>query len=293
MALKNSGTGGPFPSRIVCLSYDIFEILCAIGCGERIVGKPSGADKPGIERAVDIGGFAKPDINAIVAVKPDIVIGYSEICAGAMAKLINQNINTLVLHHTSLEEIYESAALLGRVAGNTREADTLINNMRREFRKIAVAASKRPHRPAIYFEEWNNPYVCGIQWVSEIIDIAGGRDVFRHKSQPRKFLERRVTAEEIAAAAPEIILASWCGNPVETGSFQRRPGWEAVPAIKTNSIYEVPGEIILQPGPGLVKGAKFMSDIIDKYIIQQKKHDIKNYGSIQTMFLLWQVFFVS
>jgi iron complex transport system substrate-binding protein len=116
----------------------------------------------------------------------------------------------------------------------------------------------------IYFEEWNNPYVCGVQWVTEIIDIAGGRDCFAHRSHPKKYAERRVSTEEITEAAPEIILASWCGNPVDVESFKKRPGWESVPAVKTGTIYEVPGEMILQPGPGLVKGARFIRDIIDK-----------------------------
>jgi iron complex transport system substrate-binding protein len=253
-----------FPSRIVCLSYDVVEILCAIGCADRIVGKPSGVDNPGTENAAAIGGFANPDIGAITDLKPDIVIGYSEMCATVMMRLIRHNIDTLALHHASLEEIYASIGLLGRVTGNTGEAAALIDSMRREFREIAAYVPRQARRPVVYFEEWNNPCVCGMQWVSEVIAIAGGADGFAHRSRPKRYLEREVTAMEVATVAPEIIFASWCGNPVDIDSFKRRPGWESVPAVKSGRIYEVPGEIILQPGPSLVRGARFLSDIITR-----------------------------
>jgi len=264
MVSRNNKADRPFPSRIVCLSYDVVEILCAIGNAERIVGKPSGINKPGTENAVSIGGFANPDVSAITALRPDLVIGYSEICANTLARLIRQNINTLALHHTSLDEIYASIALLGRVTGNIPEATALIDTMRREFAKIA-AGSGGTVRPVVYFEEWNNPYVCGTSWVSEIITIAGGTDGFAKRCRAKRYLEREVTALEVAAAAPEIILASWCGNPVDIDSFKRRPGWESVPAVKTGRVYEVPGEIILQPGPSLVEGARYISDIINRF----------------------------
>jgi iron complex transport system substrate-binding protein len=266
MALENSKQVKEFPERIVCLSYDIYEILCAIGSAGKIVGKPSGTDRPDTEPAAKIGGYGTPDIDAIMAAKPDMVIGYSEICAKTMAKLISLNINTLALHHSCLEEIYASIGLLGRLTGNTREATTLIEAMRREFREIASETGQLPRRPVIYFEEWNNPYVCGVEWVTEIIDIAGGKDCFAYKSHPKRYTERRVGTEEITKAAPEIILASWCGNPLDKDSFKQRPGWESVPAVKTGTIYEVPGEMILQPGPGLVGGARFIRDIIKKHI---------------------------
>ena len=265
MALKNSKPEVSFPERIVCLSYDIYEILCAIGSAGKIAGKPSGADRPGTEKAAKIGGYGTPDIDAITAAKPDMVIGYSEICAGTMGKLTGRNINALTLHHSCLEEIYASIGLLGRITGNIREADTLIETMLRDFSEIAAATAKRSRRPVIYFEEWNNPYVCGVEWVTEIIDIAGGRDCFAHKSHPKRYTERQVSTEEITKATPEIILASWCGNPVDAESFKQRSGWESIPAVKNGTIYEVPGEMILQPGPGLVKGARFIRDIIDKH----------------------------
>jgi iron complex transport system substrate-binding protein len=263
MAARPNKAETAFPSRIVCLSYDAVEILNAVGSGERVIGKPTGA--PGPENAGNIGGFGRPDIDAIAALKPDIVIGYSEISAGAAAQLIRRNINTLVLQHTSLDETYASIALLGRITGNNGGAYRLIADMRREFREIAALTPQGQRRPVVYFEEWHEPYVCGTQWVSEVIDIAGGTDGFAHRCRPKRYLEREVTTAEVAAAAPEIIFASWCGNPVDIDAIKSRPGWESVPAVKNGRIYEVPGEIILQPGPSLVKGARFFADIIRQF----------------------------
>jgi len=264
-SVNNSKPGLHYPSRIVCLSYDVTEILYAIGGAARIVGTPSGFLQPGMEKVTSIGGFGSPDIGIIKTLRPDIVIGYSEICAGTMAELTRLNITALALQHTSLEEIYASIELLGGITGNVPEAAALKNNIRRKLRETAAYIPKNSRRPVVYFEEWNNPYVCGTRWVSEIIAIAGGRDGFAGRSLAKKYLERAVTAFDVAAAAPEIILASWCGKKVDIGSFKKRPGWESVPAVKTGRIFEVPGEIILHPGPSLIEGARYISDIINRH----------------------------
>ena len=257
-----------FPARIVCLSYDVFNILYELGCAENIVGKPSGAgaDEPGIEHAQNIGGFGSPDFDAIVALNPDMVIGYSEISTKIMSRLIMHEVNVLVLQHASLEEIYRSIKFLGKICGKTSEATALTNTMREEFQKISDSRPKQYHRPVVYFEEWDKPYVTGIKWVSEIIDITGGTDGFAHRCRSQKAMERVVTSEEVVAVAPDIILASWCGKPVDIDSIKRRPGWELIPAISQGHIYEVPGEIILQPGPALIEGARYFSNIVSQYI---------------------------
>jgi iron complex transport system substrate-binding protein len=254
-----------FPARIVCLSYDVLDILCSVGGLSRIAGKPSGAERPGTGQAQTIGGFGSPDFETIVALRPDMVIGYGEICGNITARLIRQGITALVLQHTSLGEIYQTIGFLGKICDKTPEAAALTKTMRRDFEKIAAEQSRRSRRPTVYFEEWNKPYVCGIQWVSEIIAIAGGNDGLAHRCHSKKFMERAVTTEEVTAAAPEIILASWCGNPVDIDSIKRRPGWESIPAVKNGHVYEIPGEIILQPGPGLVEGARYLQGIINRF----------------------------
>jgi iron complex transport system substrate-binding protein len=263
MAPENKKTESYSLSRIVCLSYDLVEILCSIGCSERIIGKPTGIDKPGLENAKSIGGFGNPDIGVIAGLKPDIVFGYSEICADAAAQLTRLNIPTMIFQHTSLDEIYSSITLLGRITGNIPEAAGLVEKMRRQFRELAAYVPKNSRRPVVYFEEWNKPYVCGVQWVSELISIAGGTDGFANRCRAKRYLEREVTAFDVTASAPEIILAAWCGKPVDTASFKKRPGWESVPAVKTGRIYEIPAELILHPGPSLIEGARYISDIIN------------------------------
>lgn len=263
----NKKSDADFPNRIVCLSYDVVKTICALGCSEKIAGCPSGAGagKPGMENAQDIGGFANQDFDKIVQTGPDIVIGYSEISSKIMSLLINHGTSVLVLQHASLEETYRAIILLGKICGKTAEAITLNNTMRDEFRKISTGRQEQSHRPIVYFEEWDKPYVYGMKWVSEVIAIAGGIDGFTHRGHSRKFTERVVTTEEVAAMAPDIILASWCGKPVDIDSIKRRPGWEAIPAVSRGHIYEVPGEIILQPGTALVEGAKYISKIINQF----------------------------
>ncbi|MAG14713.1 MAG: cobalamin-binding protein [Dehalococcoidales bacterium] len=272
MELQYTKLDQDFPARIVCLSYDVFNILYELGCAENIIGKPSGAegDKISIEHVQNIGGFARPDFNAIVALNPDIVIGYSEISAKIMARLIMHEVNVLVLQHASLEEIYRSIGLLGKICSKTLEATALTNTMREGFQKISASRPNQYHRPVVYFEEWNDPYVSGIKWVSDIITIAGGTDGFTHRCRSPKAMERIITTEEVVTAAPDIILASWCGKPVDIDSIRRRPGWELIPAISQGHIYEVPGEIILQPGPALIEGARYLNNIINQHTETEK-----------------------
>ncbi len=266
MEPQYAGLAHDFPSRIVCLSYDTFNILCELGCAEKIIGKPVGAGKnrSSTEYIQNIGSFGSPIFEAIVALKPDIVIGYSEITAGIMAQLITQEINVLDLQHASLEEIYRSIIILGRICNKNREAAALINAMRQGFKEISSGIPQRRPKPVVYFEEWDEPHVCSIKWISEIISIAGGIDAFAHRCISQKAMERIVTSSEVIALGPDIIIASWCGKPVDIDAIKQRPGWDAIPAVSQNRIYEVPGEIILQPGPALIEGARCFSKIINQ-----------------------------
>jgi len=251
--------------RLVCLSYDAVAILGAIGCAQMVVGKPSGTGNPAVEDAVSIGDFASPDIELIARLNPDLVIGYSEIHAATASRLIKQNIPVLILQHACLEEIYRSINMLGRITGHEPPARSLVETMKREFEDIAHQSSTAAGRPVVYFEEWDNPHTCGMQWVSEIIAIAGGIDCFSELAVNRQFSQREISAKDIQNTAPDIILASWCGKPVATDSFLERPGWANVPAVRENRIHEIPGEIILQPGPSLTRGARYIHEILSRY----------------------------
>lgn len=267
MKITGSESEYDYPARIVCLSYDVVKIFGELGCTDRIIGIPSGAGgaNSGLEHAQDIGGYGSPDPDKITGLKPDLVIGYSEISALIVSRLIKQGINTLALQHASLEETYDTIFLLGKICGKTGEAKKLMNKLQADFRDITAGQPARSRPPVVYFEEWDKPYVCGMKWISEVIDITGGVDGFAHRSSPSKYLERAVTTEEVVAVAPDIIIASWCGKPVDIDSIKQRPGWESIPAVIHDRVYEVPGEIILQPGPALVEGARYLSDIFSRY----------------------------
>ncbi len=254
------------PDRIVCLSYDAVDMLVSIGASADIVGIPAGTTGPGLEHAVSIGGFAKPDLGLILSLHPDLVIGYDSINAPSAARLIRENVATLILQHSCIAEVYASVALLGAVTGRTDEAASVIKTMQNEFLGLTHEASRSLARPVVYFEEWDKPMTCGPRWISELIGMAGGVDAFRERAEKRKFIERKVTSEDVVNAAPDIILASWCGKPVDTASFGRRSGWESMPAVRNGLIYEVPGEIVLRPGPSLVHGASYLRDLFARQL---------------------------
>ena len=253
----------PLFERIVCLSPDLVNTLCALGCAGRIVGKPLESDLPGTENAELLGYFARTsDTEKIAGLEPDLVIGFSHTCAKVMSRLIENNINVLALQYSNLSEIYRAMRLLGAVLGKAAEAEWLVSAMQGELDAIAGQSAAASTRPSVYFEEWNKPHVCGLEWISEIIAIAGGRDVFADRCRPKKFNERMVTTEEVVAAAPDIMLVSWCGKPLDAAEIKQRPGWQAVPAVANGRIYEVPGDIILRPGVALIEGARFIRQII-------------------------------
>jgi iron complex transport system substrate-binding protein len=253
----------PLFERIVCLSPDLVNTVCTLGCAARIVGKPLEADLPGTEKAELLGYFARTsDTGKIAELKPDLVIGFSHTCAKAISRLIESNINVLALQYSNLFEIYRAMRLLGRVLGKPAEAEGLVATMQDELKAIADESATSGARPKIYFEEWNKPLVCGLEWISEIMSIAGGVDVFADRCQPKKFNERIVTTEDIVAAAPDIMLVSWCGKPLDIDSIKSREGWQNIPAVANVRIYEVPGDIILRPGLPLIEGARFIRKII-------------------------------
>ncbi len=237
--------------------------MCSLGCAGRIVGKPLEADLPGTEGAELLGYFARTsDTSKIAELKPDLVIGFSHTCAKVMARLIESNINVLALQYSNLKEIYRAMRLLGSVLGKAEEAERLVSTMQGELQAIADESAAGESKPRVYFEEWNKPLVCGLEWISEIISITGGVDVFAGRCQPKKFNERMVTTEEVVAAAPDIMLVSWCGKPLDVDSIKSREGWQNIPAVANGRIYEIPGDIILRPGLALVEGARFIRKII-------------------------------
>jgi iron complex transport system substrate-binding protein len=239
------------PRRIVCLTEEPTEILYLLGESERVVGisaftvRPEAAprDKPMV--SAFIGGSVKK----IAALSPDLIIGFSDIQADLARKLIAANLPVLIFNQRSLQEILDVIVSIGRLVGAHAKADALVSHYIDGLEQSMREAEQRAHRPRVYFEEWDDPMICGIQWVSELIEIAGGQDVFRERARGPGAKDRQITEADVAQAAPEIMLASWCGKAFDREAVFARRTMGAVPALENDRVWEIPAEIILQPGP--------------------------------------------
>lgn len=254
-----------FPRRVVCLSTEHVEICHALGAGDRVVGVPGTAERPPEARAKPkVGGFTSFPVDRIVDLAPDLVLASSDRQADVSAELIRAGLPVLCTNPRSVDEVLASVLLVGGALGLEREARALVLDMRDEIRQVREFSSVWPRRPRVYFEEWPDPMIAGIRWVSELIEIAGGRDVFADRSAGRLASDRVVTADEVARRDPEIILASWCGKPVDADAIRSRPGWEGVSAVKTGQIHELAGADVLSPGPSLMAGLARIHEIVQE-----------------------------
>jgi iron complex transport system substrate-binding protein len=253
------------PRRIVCLTEEPTEILYALGEGERVVGisaytlRPPEAprDKPVV--SAFIGG----SLTKICALKPDLVIGFSDIQADLARDLIRANLDVVIFNQRSVQEILDVVLAIGRLVDRKHEAEALVSNYVRDLEAAALRTSLRSVRPRVYFEEWDEPMICGIRWVSELIELAGGVDVFRERSFGASASERKIGVDDVARAAPDVMLASWCGKPFDRELARARLLPAGVPAVVNDRMHEIPPEIILQPGPAsLTDGLRCLERIL-------------------------------
>jgi iron complex transport system substrate-binding protein len=246
------------PERIVCLSAESADWLWRIGAWEQVVGVTAfftqPADAPAKPR---VSGFSTARLNEITELHPDLVITFSDVQAQLAAELIKRGLPVLATNQRTLEETEATLAMLGRVVARESETERLLV----EFRERLAPVKRIGLPPRVYFEEWNDPFITGIAWVSELIERAGGEDIFSELRTKRAAPERVVSSEQICRAKPEIIFASWCGKPVQPTAISSRPGWAELSAIRTGRIHEIPGEDILQPGFRLVHGYERLKEI--------------------------------
>jgi len=247
------------PERIVCLSAESADWLWRIGAWGSVVGTTSfftpPADAPARPR---VSGFSTAKLEEIVALNPDLVITFSDVQAQLAEKLIKRGLSVLATNQRTVAETEATLALLGRVVGREAEAEERLREFRERLARVKMAGG----RPRVYFEEWNDPLIAGIGWVGELIERAGGDDIFAGLRTGRAAPERVVSSEQVCRGDPEIIVASWCGKPVRTATISSRPGWAEVAAVRFGRIYEIPGDDILQPGFRLVYGYERLKEII-------------------------------
>ena len=249
------------PQRIVCLTEEPTEILYALGEGERVVGISAYTVRPPEARRDKpvVSAFVGGHLEKVSALKPDLVIGFSDVQADWARDLIAAGLPVLILNQRSIQEILGVIVDLGSLVGARERAMKLASDYLQRLESVEAETSALGTRPRVYFEEWDDPMICGIRWVSELIAVAGGRDVFADRASSSLARGRFVSASEVAQADPELILASWCGKPLDRPALMGRPEFKQVDAIVNDRVSEVPAEIILQPGPAsLTDGLDFL-----------------------------------
>ena len=255
-----------FPRRIVCLTSETTEIAYLLGRGDRVVGVPGTARRPEAAREkARVGGFTSFKVEKILALEPDLVLGFSDLQADVVRELIKGGASVLCTNQRSFDEVLGAILLIGGALGREGEARALIQDIRDEIKQVREYSSVWPDRPRVYFEEWHEPLIAGIRWVSEMIELAGGRDVFAELRDRPNAAGRVVDPEEVIRRDPQIILASWCGKPVDQGVIAGRPGWEDVAAVRAGQIHELEGADVLSPGPSLMLGLRRIHEIIQAF----------------------------
>lgn len=240
------------PQRIVCLTEETTETLYLLGKEDRIVGISGFTTRPPVakkEKPV-VSTFIDAQVAEIVRLEPDLVIGFSDIQASIAQQLIARGITVWVNNYRTVEGIYSMIIQLGTLTGKQAAAAHLVDGYKNRLLDIQRQAATYTLRPKVYFEEWYEPLIPGICWVSELIETAGGIDIFAEGREQPLAKDRIIAdADEIIRRNPDIILASWCGKKFKKEKLLARPGWQEINAVKTGHIFEIKSDIILQPGP--------------------------------------------
>jgi iron complex transport system substrate-binding protein len=242
----------PFPpERIVCLTEETVETLYLLGEDARIVGVSGYAVRPARVRREKprVCAFISADIPKILALEPDLVLTFSDLQADIVASLIREGVAVHAFNQRTVGGILDMIRLLAAMVGVPAKGEALAARLEARIASVAREAAELPRHPRVYFEEWNEPMITGIGWVSELIGIAGGIDVFRTLADRKSAKDRIVTADSVIAAAPDIVLGSWCGKKFRPEQVAARPGFDAIPAVRNNALHEIKSPIILQPGP--------------------------------------------
>jgi iron complex transport system substrate-binding protein len=239
------------PSRIVCLTEETVETLYLLGEEQRIVGVSGYAVRPPQVRREKprVSAFISADFEKIVALKPDLVLTFSDLQADIAAELIRRNIAMHAFNQRDIAGIFDMIRTLGALVGAVEKAEELAVSLEDRLDAVRERAAELPRRPRVYFEEWDEPMISGLKWVSELIEAAGGIEVFPALAAQKNAKDRIVTAEEVIAAAPDIIIGSWCGKKFVRAKVASRPGFGAIPAVRDGTLHEIKSALILQPGP--------------------------------------------
>ena len=254
----------PYPRRIVCLTEETTETLYRIGAGDLVVGVSGFTVRPPEARYKPrVSSFLSADADRIVALRPDLVVGFSDLQADIARDLVARGVPVLLTNQRSVAEILQTIRTVTAAVGRAAEGEALAGALARDLERVAERAADLPRRPRVFFEEWPDPLISGIRWVSELVELAGGEDVCAESRASQGARGRIYDPREVARRDPEVVIASWCGRKARRESIAARPGWEAVPAVLDDQIYEVKSALILQPGPAaLSEGVEALARIV-------------------------------
>jgi iron complex transport system substrate-binding protein len=241
-----------YPRRIVCLTEEPTEVLYALGEQDRIVGISGFTVRPPRARREKprVSAFTSAKVDRILELQPDLAIGFSDMQADIAQALIRAGVEVWISNHRSVAGILGYIERLGSLVGAAERATRYAAELRAHVESVRRAAAALPRRPRVYFEEWDEPMISCIRWVSELVGIAGGEDVFPERATQSLGRDRILgDPAEVVRRAPDIIFGSWCGKKFQPRTVAARPGWSAVPAVRDGELHEIKSPIILQPGP--------------------------------------------
>jgi iron complex transport system substrate-binding protein len=257
---------GQGPQRIVCLTEETTEWIYLLGEEARIVGVSGYTVRPrrAREEKPKVSAFLSAKIDKILQLRPDCVFGFSDLQADIAAQLIRKGIQVTVFNQRSVEEIFSMLYQVAAMVGRVQRGLELIDTMSARLLAIEQAAQSLPRRPRVFFEEWDEPHISGIRWVSELLAIAGGDDCFAELSVKPLGKDRIIAdGSEIIRRNPDIVIGSWCGKKFRPEKVASRPGWDAVAAVKNAQLFEIKSADILQPGPAaLTDGVEQLHRIV-------------------------------
>ena len=258
-----------YPTRIVCLTEEPTEVLYALGEDARIVGISGFTVRPARARREKpkVSAFTSAKVDEITRLAPDLVIGFSDIQADIAQALVKRGIEVWIANHRSVAGILGYVRRLGAMVGAGGKAERLAAELEANLERVRASAARLGRRPRVYFEEWDDPQISAIGWVSELIGIAGGDDVFPERAACAMGRDRILAdGMEVVRRAPDIIIGSWCGKKFRPERVAARPGWDAIPAVRAGELHEVKSPLILQPGPAaLTDGLDALHRIVTRW----------------------------
>lgn len=257
------------PTKIVCLNEETVETLYLLGEQDRIVGISGYVVRPPQARREKplLSAFTSADMPKILALEPDLVLAFSDLQADIVADLIRRGIAVHAFNQRTIAGILDMICMLGAMVGASEQAEQLANGLTARIAEASARSERLAARPRVFFEEWDDPLICGIGWVSELIAVAGGVDIFADRSVSAGAQGRIVTAEEVVARQPDLIIGSWCGKKFRSERVRARSGFESIPAVRDDAMFEIKSPLILQPGPAaLTDGLAAMQTIIEGWV---------------------------